>query len=289
MLQRSNTRRTGRSRFSGRGFLFVVVIFGSIGLIAAGQGGAFAPVESLLAAPLNALSGVFNRIALNLSGGVTDLTEIQTLQQRNAELEEALARFQAELVELREIESDYRRLADLLDYRSAAQTQETLTADVIGFDPNNVLRTIIVNRGSRDGVATGMPVVTQQGLVGRVIAVQSNAAQVLLVNDVSSSVSARLQTTRAQGTVRGQESANLLMTFIPLESQIQVGDLVITSGLGGNFPPDITVGQVSSISRTADLFQEAQVRSLIDFSTLEVVLIITSFQPVDTSAFDSTP
>jgi len=285
MLQRTSLQRGLRGHFAGRGFWFVIVLFGSIGLIALGQGGAFAPVEGLLAAPLNALSGVFNRVALNLSGGVTDLAEIQDLQQRNAELEEALARFQAELVELREIESDYRRLADLLDYRNNVRNQETLTADVIGYDPNSILRTIIINRGSRDGVAAGMPVVTQQGLVGRVISVQSNAAQVLLVNDVSSSVSARLQTTRAQGTVRGQESANLLMTFIPLEAQLQVGDLVITSGLGGNFPPDITIGQVSSISRTADLFQEAQVRSLIDFDTLELVLVVTSFQPVDVSDF----
>lgn len=256
-----------------------------VALIAIGQTGVFAPIESLMAVPLNALSGIFNRAAINLSGGVGDLAEIQSLQRRNAELEEALARFQSELVELREIESDYRRLSDLLAYTSTVRNQRTLTADVIGYDANSVLRTIIINRGTRDGVAVGMPVVTEQGLVGRVIASQSNAAQVLLVNDVSSAVNARLQTTRAQGTVRGQDSGNLLLTFIPLGQQIQVGDLVITSGLGGNFPSDITIGQVTSISRTADLYQEAQVRSLIDFNTLEVVLVVTSFQPVDISSF----
>jgi len=278
------TRRL-RGRIGGRSALLSLAIAISVGLIALGQIGLLAPIESLLAAPLNALSGIFNRAALNLSGGVGDLAEIQSLQRRNAELEEALARFQSELVELREIESDYRRLSDLLAYTSSARNQRTLTADVIGYDANSVLRTIIINRGTRDGVAVGMPVVTEQGLVGRVIASQSNAAQVLLVNDVSSAVSARLQTTRAQGTVRGQESGNLLLTFIPLGSQIQVGDLVITSGLGGNFPADITIGQVTSISRTADLYQEAQVRSLIDFNTLELVLVITSFQPVDISSF----
>lgn len=284
-LQRSI--RGVRGRLSGRGILFGFSIALSLIVIVLGQSGALAPVEALLAIPLNALSEVMNRAAINLSGGVGDLAEIQSLQRRNAELEEALARFQSELVELREIESDYRRLSNLLSYTSARRSQQTLTADVIGYDANSVLRTIIINRGTRDGVAVGMPVVTEQGLVGRVIASRSNAAQVLLVNDVSSAVSARLQTTRAQGTVRGQESGNLLLTFVPLGAQIQVGDLVITSGLGGNFPPDITIGQVTSISRTADLYQEAQVRSLIDFSTLEIVLVVTSFQPIDLSSFEN--
>lgn len=285
-LQRST--RGMRGRLGGRGILFGASIALSLILIVLGQSGALAPVESVLAIPLQALSEIMNRAAINLSGGVGDLAEIQSLQRRNAELEEALARFQSELVELREIENDYRRLSDLLSYTSARRSQQTLTADVIGYDANSVLRTIIINRGTRDGVAVGMPVVTAQGLVGRVIASRSNAAQVLLVNDVSSAVSARLQTTRAQGTVRGQESGNLLLTFVPLGAPIQVGDLVITSGLGGNFPPDITIGQVTSISRTADLYQEAQVRSLIDFSTLEIVLVVTSFQPIDLSSFENT-
>ena len=79
----------------------------------------------------------------------------------------------------------------------------------------------------------------------------------------------------------------LRLTFVDLDEEIQQGDLVITSGLGGNFPPDIVVGQVTSVRQFEfELFQEAQVRSLIDFETLELALVITSFQPIDLSVFD---
>jgi rod shape-determining protein MreC len=268
-----------------------VVLFGvaaalTLAVMALSIIGLLTPVESLISAPLNAVSGVANRIAFQLSGGVGDLAAIRSLQARNAELETALARYQAELIELREIESDYRRLTDLLDYRNRRADLETLTADIIAIDQNAELRAVVINVGTRDGVAVGMPVITEQGLVGRVIQVQAQAARVLLVSDVSSAVSARLQTTRAEGTVRGQVSGNLLMTFIPLDQPIQEGDLVITSGLGANFPPDITIGQVTSSRRGQDLYQEAQVRSLINFDTLEFVLVVTSFQPIDLSAFE---
>jgi rod shape-determining protein MreC len=109
----------------------------------------------------------------------------------------------------------------------------------------------------------------------------------LLVTDPSSAISGRLQTTRAEGSVIGQLTGNLRMTYIPLDAQVQEGDLVITSGLGGNLPPNIVIGQVTSKRQFEfELFQEAEVRSLIDFNTLEIVLVVTSFQPVDLSVFE---
>lgn len=257
------------------------------GLIVTSQVGLLAPIEGIAAVPLNILSGIFNRIALSLTNGAEDFAELQSLRERNADLEEALAQFQAELVELREIASDYQRLAELLDYTTTVSNQEFLAADVINVDTSGFLRTITINRGTRDGVAIGMPVVTRQGLVGRILEVSANAARVLLVTDPSSAVSARLQTTRVEGSVVGQLSGNLRMTFIPIGQAIQEGDLVITSGLGGNFPPDIVIGQVTSIRQFEfELYQEAEVRSLNNFDTLEIVLVITNFQPVDLSIFE---
>lgn len=276
-----STRRGLRSsRAAYFGVLFLLVF----GLIFASQSGLLAPLESALSIPLNALSGAFNRLALRLSSGAVDLAEIQTLQERNAQLEEALARLQSEVTDLREVASDYQRLADLVDYTSAVRNQTSIAADVIGTE-QTPLRTITVNRGTRDGIQVGMPVVTAEGLVGRVIEVQSNASRVLLVTDPSSAVSARLQSTRAEGSIAGQDSGNLEMSFIPLGEVITNGDLVITSGLGGNLPPDIVIGQVTSSRQGLDLYQVAQVRSLIDFDTLEIVLIVTNFQPVDLATF----
>ncbi len=272
---------------SNRPVFLAVSLFFCIGLMILSQVGLLAPLENILAVPLNLASGVFNDVALSLVSGVTDVAELQNLRQRNADLEEALAQFQSELVELREIASDYERLAELLDYTTAVTNQEFVTADVINVDQTGLRRTIIINRGTRDGIRLGMPVVTGQGLIGRVLDVSATASRVLLITDRDSAVSARLQSSRAQGSVQGQLSGNLRMTMIPLGSTVQVGDLVITSGLGGNFPPDIVIGVVTSIRQFEfELFQEAEVTSLNNFDTLEFVLVITSFEPVDLSAFE---
>ena len=277
-----------RWRSNRRLFLAVCLLI-AIGLIISSQLGLLGPVEGIASAPLNFISGIFNRITLAVSGSVGDLADIETLKARNADLEDALVKFQSELVDLREIASDYQRLAELLDYTSTVTNQEYLTANVIAnADPNSLLRTIVIDRGARDGIAVGMPVVTRQGFVGRIMNVTANAARVLLITDPTSAISGRLQTTRAEGTVIGELSGNLNMTFIPLSASVQEGDLVITSGLGGNLPPDIVIGQITSRRQLQfELYQEAVVRSLNNFDTLEIVLVITNFQPVDLSIFDT--
>jgi rod shape-determining protein MreC len=275
-------------RSNRRTFLLVCLVV-IAGLIISSRIGLLNPVEGLASAPLNFVAGIFNRISLAISGSAGDLADIETLRQRNADLEEALVQFQSELVDLREIASDYQRLADLLDYTSTTQSQEFVTANVIAnADPNNFLRTIVIDRGARDGITVGMPVVTSQGLVGRIYQVTANASQVLLITDTTSAVSGRLQTTRAEGSIVGQLSGDLLMTLIPLNATVQEGDLVITSGLGGNLPPDIVIGQVTSIRQFEfELFQQAIIRSLNNFDTLEIVLVVTNFQPVDLSVFEN--
>lgn len=270
---------------SNRLLYLIVILIICIGLIVGSLSGFLASAEGFLAAPLNFVSGIFNRIAITISNTAVDLAEIQQLRQRVAELEETLAQFQAELVDLREVASDYERLADLLDYTSTTENQEFVTADVIGLDQSGFLRTMVINRGTRDGIAVGMPVVTRQGLVGRVINVTANAARVELITDSNSAISARLQTTRVQGIVVG-DAGGLRMELIPLGQPIQEGDLVITSGLGGNLPPDIPIGQVARISSDVyALNQQAELRTLVNFDTLEIVLVVTSFQPVDTAIF----
>ncbi len=249
--------------------------------------GVLSPVEAVVAAPLNSLSGALNRVSLSFNQAVDELNNLGQLRERIAELEEQLARGQIELLQLREAASDYDRLVSLLSYTSTLENQEFLSADVIGVDQTGIVRSVIINRGTRDGVAVGMPVTTDLGLVGRISGVSANASQVQLITDENSAVSSRLQETRADGSIVGQASGVLRLTFVDLDAEIRQGDLVITSGLGGNFPPDIVVGQVTSVRQFEfELFQEAQVRSLIDFQTLELVLVITSFQPIDLTVFD---
>lgn len=270
--------------------LTLLLLLGFCGaLIALSVSGILAPVEDVVAAPLHGLSGIFTRVSLSFNAAFEELNNLGQLRDRIADLEEQLARRQVELIQLREAARDYDRLINLLAYTSSLANQEFLTADVIAVEQTGIARSIIINRGTRDGIAVGMPVTSDLGLVGRIRQVSANAAQVQLINDENSSVSSRLQTTRGHGSIIGQASGVLRLTMVDLDEEIVQGDLVITSGLGGNFPADVVVGQVTSVRQFEfELFQEAEVRSLIDFNTLEFVLVITSFEPIDLAVFERT-
>ena len=276
-----------RNLRANRILFFGISMFLCLGLIGLSSSGALGPVEGILSVPLNFISGTFNDTTRRADELTEYLDDLEGLQERNAELEEIIAQFQSELVQLREIESDYNRLASLVDYTLSTEDMEFVTADVISYDQSGRLRTIVINRGTRDGIAIDMPVVTDQGLVGRIIQVSATASRILLITDESSFVTGRLQTTRALGSVQGSLTGNLIMIDILLDATVIEGDIVMTSGIGGNFPPDLVIGQIESNRRFEfELGQEAQIRSLIDFDTLEIVLVVTSFRPVDISVFD---
>jgi rod shape-determining protein MreC len=204
------------------------------------------------------------------------------LRQRNAELEAEVARLQAQVIELQQRISETSILSALVDFARANPEYSYQGAAVIGYDTSPFLRYVLINRGSDQGLRRGMPVVTQQGLVGRVAAVTSSAARVQLITDTASSVNVRLDPSGAQAVLNGQITGDVLLEMIPQDANIEVGDLVLTSGLGGSYPPNLLVGQVSGVrSQAQDLFQRATVQTAVDFSQLEIVLVITNFRPVD--------
>ncbi|MCU0512275.1 MAG: rod shape-determining protein MreC [Anaerolineae bacterium] len=280
-------RRTWRSN---RLIFFILCLLLCAGMVVASLSGFLSPLEDLVTLPLHALTGGLNRTSNNLNATLNASSDVNVLRQRVAALEEELIKLQGEVIQLREVASDYNRLTGLLDYTSSLTGREFVTADVIGVDAQSLVRSIIINRGTRDGLALGMPVQTDLGLVGRIFEVSASSARVQLITDQNSAVSGRLQTSRAEGSVRGRGllAGNLRMQFIPVDAEVTVGDLVVTSGLGGNFPPDIVIGQVTSRRDFEfELWQEAEVSSLIDFATLEFVLVVTNFQPADISVFDT--
>ncbi|MCY3834986.1 MAG: rod shape-determining protein MreC [Anaerolineaceae bacterium] len=259
----------------------------AIFLIVLSANGVLSPLESILAFPLSLISGTMNQIALQLSGDIHDLSELRYLRQRVDELEELVGQYQTEQINARELQLDFELLAELMNYSQVNATTRYLPSEIIANEASGLFDGIIINRGSRDGVAVGMPVVTELGLVGRILDVRANVSLVLLVTDGNSSVSARLQSTRAQGSVQGAAGNQLRMTFIPLNTPIQINDVILTSGLGGNFPAGLIIGRVESVRQFEfELFQEAEVSSLIDFASLEYVLVVTSFQPVDLRDFE---
>jgi len=210
--------------------------------------------------------------------------DVTVLQQENSDLKNEISQLQAEILILKQQVSETDILYALLDFARTRPENKYIAASVIGRDPSPFLNYVIIDHGSDDGIFKGMPVVTQQGLVGRIDAVTATAARVQLITDPGSLVNVGLENAQIDAQVSGSVSGDLTLEMVNLDANVKQGDLVLTSGLGGSFPPDILIGQVLTISKQENsLFQQATIQPVVDFSNLRAVLIITNFKPVDYS------
>jgi len=213
---------------------------------------------------------------------VTAPRDIVTLRTRNAELEAQVSQLQAQLIELQQRVNETEILAALVDFSRSNPESTYKAASVIGRDPSPFLHYIIINRGSNDDIRRGMPVVTNQGLVGRVDAVIADAARVQLITDPASSVNVYLQNADTNAVLYGSVTGDVSLDLISQNVTVEAGDLILTSGLGGGYPADLIIGQVVTVQALEfELFQQATVQPAVDFSRLEIVLVITNFRPVN--------
>jgi rod shape-determining protein MreC len=210
--------------------------------------------------------------------------DLNSLRARNSELEAEVSRLQTQVIELQQRVNETDVLAALVDFSRSNPESTYKAAAVIGRDPSPFLHYVIINRGSNDDIRRGMPVVTNQGLVGRVDAVIADAARVQLITDPASSVNVYLQNAETDAMLFGSVTGDVALDFISQDATVQSGDLILTSGLGGGYPPDLIIGQVVTLrSLQFELFQQATVQPAVDFSRLEIVLVITNFRPVNIS------
>jgi rod shape-determining protein MreC len=229
--------------------------------------------------------------AETVSGALSGPRDIETARDEIAQLQARLDALERENEELREIQGEYQLLLDLFNRARQAPEYTRQTASVIGRDTSPSIRSIIIDKGSDDGVRVGMPVEGARGLVGRVYRTTQHSAQVALITDNASAVPARLGNSRATGLLRGGGlGGSLVMDWIDLKYQVAIGEVALTSGLGGEFPPDIVIGRVSEVFRSeAELSQRAVVQPAVDFDALEVVFVITDFRPIDIEIFSNPP
>jgi rod shape-determining protein MreC len=205
-----------------------------------------------------------------------------SLRARNVELEVQVSQLQAQVIELRQRVSETEILAALVNFSRSNPESTYKAAAVIGRDPSPFLHYIIINRGSNDDIQRGMPVVTNQGLVGRVDAVIADAARVQLISDPASAINVYLQNAETDAMLLGSVTGDVSLNMISQDASVEPGDLILTSGLGGGYPSDLIIGQVVTM-RTLEfeLFQQATVQPAVDFTRLDIVLVITNFRPVD--------
>ena len=271
--------------------LTLLIAFALVALILH-QAGKLQPFEDLALGWLQPVLGGAVSVgdsAQTLSG---DLMDVNKMRAQLAQLQAQVDAMTLDNVRLSELESENRVLRAQLAYKQANSDYELMgaavvqrnpdLARVIGVDPSNLVRFVIVDQGSEEGVKPGMPVITPQGLVGRVTSTGAHWAKVLLILDPSSSVNAVVQSTRATGVVQGDVNGNLIIKYVPQGEAIKTGDKILTSGLGSNFPKRLVIGQVNEVrKRDIDLFQEATIQPSVDFARLEFVLIMKKFTPSD--------
>jgi rod shape-determining protein MreC len=252
------------------------------------RSGLLTPIEGLLIRVTMPLQEGASSVVTRLGELTQTVRDLRNLRERNEALEAENARLLLEIVRLREIEAEAALMRDLLNFSQAYPSFDLQGAHVvgrvIGRDPSNLQRYITLDVGAESGIKHNMPVATDRGLVGRISEVGNGWSRVLLIIDVSSSVNALTQSTRASGLIEGQPDGTLIMRAIPQGDTVSVGDTVFTSGLGGNFPRQILIGQIVSVERKDyALYQEATVEPTVDFDHLEAVLIITGFEPIEES------
>jgi rod shape-determining protein MreC len=262
----------------------IVILLVVSGLVFLALSGYLTPVFNLSLNPLISFQRWLSVRYISAREFLTTPREITQLQEQNALLESQVSQLQTQLIVEEERLGEAQVCFALLDFGRTNPQYEYIAATVIGREISPFLQYIIIDKGIEDGVRFGMPVVTQQGLVGRVDAVIANAARIKLITDSTSVVNVQLQSANVEAQLIGSLTGDVSLDMIPIDETIEPGDVILTSGLGGNYPPNIFIGQVLSTQRRNNaLFQTATVQPIVDFSSINAVLVITNFEAVDFS------
>ena len=222
-----------------------------------------APVQRVVIAPVD--------LARDLWRGYVVLVD---LQAENERLRGRVSALQEENLQYKEALLESGRLGEIAALRDEFQT-DMVAAEVVGGDVSPLLRSVLLDRGRVHGLRSGMPVVTGQGLAGLVTATAPHAVRVMLLLDRQSAVDGMVQRSRAPGIVHGQGTGELRFEFAVRGDDVQVGDAVISSGLGGVYPKGLRIGEVVEVSKPdARLLQEARLRPSVDFQRLEQAYVM---------------
>ena len=201
------------------------------------------------------------------------------MRQENERLVAELARVRADRARMAELEEENRHLSELLELREALGV-DAIAANVIGSDATGLSHTLILGQGTASGLGPGMAVLSNEGVVGRIIAASPHASRVLLIDDHNSALDGFDQRSRARGIVAGMVDDGIIMKYVDRSQDIKPHDTIVTSGLDGIFPRGLLVGTVSSVHREGPgLFLNVQLAPAVNFRPLEQVLVVRQQAP----------
>jgi rod shape-determining protein MreC len=202
---------------------------------------------------------------------------LRGVRAENRELKAQIEQMRLEQVRLNEDAAQARRLQSLLAFKEQV-VMKTLPAQVIGSSGSDLSRSIYIDKGSNQGIAPDMPVITAGGIVGKVLRTYPSTSLVLMINDQSSGVGVLLEKSRLQGVLRGTADGELILERVMSDEQVTPGETVLSSGGDQIFPKGFPVGTVMQVSPGKEFFLNIKVHAAADLSRLEEVLVLTERQ-----------
>lgn len=211
-------------------------------------------------------------------GNIFDFSTKKSLHAEIDELNQQLAELRTDSQISSDVEAENEKLRELLELKNTYQTGwDTVAAEVIGREADNWYEKLTINKGSKDGISENMAVVDQNGLVGKIINVTENTSEVQMMIDSGASLGGMLQKSSIEGVLQGIGGGKglITMTKLPYNADIQLNDVVVTSGVGGVFPAGLLVGTVVKVNTSADgLSKEAIIEPYCNFDDIQFVLVI---------------
>lgn len=220
------------------------------------------------------ISGAFSKVGSALKNTFHFVIEIKDLKKQNEELTSKLLSMEVDTSRIIELEKENQILKEEIGFIGQNKTGQLIPAKIIIREPTSFFDNIIVDKGEADGAKVGAAVISNGVLVGAVSEVYPGSAKVVLITSKDSLIQAMLQESRAKGILKGGISG-LFLENIVSDTDYKEGEYVVTSGLGGKINEGIPIGKVSKIqSDPSEIFKNFSIESLVDFSKIELVLIV---------------
>lgn len=262
-------------------FWTLAMILAAALLIVLSRAGFLSPVENGALLLVSPVEGAFTDAFRPVDEFFDNIGEADDLRAENEQLRTENEQLAARIARLEAGEARLEELRDLLQLKETQPEEEFLAANIFAREPSNLKEMVAIDRGTQDGVQEDMVVLTKGAtLVGTVTKALNDYSWVTFITDPNSAVSGMIQGSGAQGVVAGSYSRRLTMEFLRQAEPAEEGATVITSGVGGGFPPGLIIGEVASLeSVPQELFKKVTVEPLARFRDMETVLVLTSFSP----------